>query len=83
MKQILVKDHCISTNHCDQIIAWFENNKDSQQPGQVGSERTDQTAKVSVDIPRWFQLQERPEQILEKGLTAGGTQYQKEQYREQ
>jgi len=78
MKQILVKDNCISPDHCNQVITWFENNTESQQPGQVGSERTDQVAKVSVDIPRWFQLREQPEQIIDKGLRAGGVQYQKE-----
>ena len=78
MKQILVKDACIAKQDCDHIIEWFETSTNSQQPGQVGSERTDKAAKVSVDIPRWFQLQEFPEQIFDTGLKSGGIQYQQE-----
>ncbi len=78
MKQILVNDNCISAVECNQIIEWFEANKNDQQPGQVGSERTDTKAKVSVDIPRWFQLQEMPEKILETGLRTSAVQYQQE-----
>lgn len=78
MKQILVKDDCISNEDCTQIIDWFEKNKVDQQSGQVGSERTDTKAKISVDIPRWFQLQEMPEKIFDGVLRSGGAQYQQE-----
>jgi len=78
MKQILIKDESVSGDDCETLIQWFESHQDKQQPGQVGSERTDTTVKVSVDIPRWFRLQEMPENIISKAILAGGMQYQEE-----
>ena len=78
MKQILIRDQSVSPEDCQQIIDWFEGNENDQQPGQVGSQTTDTTTKVSTDIPRWFRLQEMPEQIIGNALRSCSAQYQQE-----
>ena len=78
MKQILVKDSCVTPTDCETLIQWFESHPEAQQPGQVGSQRTDTAAKLSVDIPRWLRLQETPEKIVSKAIQSGGIQYQQE-----
>lgn len=75
MKQIYVKDNVRTPVQCDEIIDWFENNPGEQQPGRIGSQTLNTGSKVSTSIPRWFHLQEMPEQVIGKSLQEGGAEY--------
>lgn len=75
MKQIQVIDKALTPAQCGDIIDWFEANTGAQQPGRIGSQNLNTSSKVSTDIPRWFHLQEMPEQVIEQTLRKGAAQY--------
>lgn len=75
MKQIQIKDDALSAAQCDALIDWFESNTGIQQPGRIGSQALNTASKASTDIPRWFHLQDMPEQVIEKALEAGAADY--------
>lgn len=75
MKQIHIKEDALTPEDCARLIDWFESNTGAQQPGRIGSQKLNTDSKVSTDIPRWFHLQEMPEQVIEKALLAGAAEY--------
>jgi hypothetical protein len=78
MKHIHIKDAALTPDECGRIIDWFESNVDAQQPGRIGSQALNKKSKVSTDIPRWFHLQEMPEQVIEETLREGAAEYGRE-----
>jgi hypothetical protein len=75
MKQIHIKDNALTPAQCEQLIEWFESNTAGQQPGRIGSQALNTESKASTDIPRWFHMQEMPEQMIENCLREGAADY--------